>query len=132
MPASTKTSESQTAVVAAVFCYTIWGFVPLAMQAMGRAGAGSWVILSHRIVWGAVTALVFVLLAKQDGQVARVLREPKTLGLLLLSSALIAANWVVFIYAVNNGRVMESALGYYINPLVNMAAGALIFREKLN
>ncbi len=131
-PPGTTTSESQTALIAGVFCYLIWGFVPLAMQAMGHAGAGPWEILSHRIVWGAVTAFGLVLLAKQGGQVALVLRAPKTLGLLLLSSALIAANWVVFIYAVNNGRVMESALGYYINPLVNMAAGALIFREKLS
>jgi chloramphenicol-sensitive protein RarD len=131
MPNTTSDTETRAAFTAAVFCYVIWGFVPLAMQAMGHAGAGSWEILAHRIVWGSVTAGVLVLLAKQGRQVLTVMADPKTLGLLFLSAALIAINWVVFIYAVNNGKVMESALGYYINPLVNMAAGALIFREKL-
>jgi len=127
-----KTKESRAALVAGIACYLIWGFVPLAMQAMGRAGAGPWEILAHRIVWGAVTAGVMVLLAKQGRDVLRILSERRTLALLFLSAALIAINWVVFIYAVNNGKVMETALGYYINPLVNMAAGALIFREKLS
>ena len=124
-------SESRAALGAGLACYLIWGFVPLAMQAMGRAGAGAWEILAHRIIWGALTAGVFVLAARQGGQVRRVLTEPRTLGWLFASSALIAVNWIVFIGAVNHGKVLETALGYYINPLVNMAVGALVFRERM-
>ena len=76
-PAVYRPDEKNAALTAGVLCYLIWGFVGLAMQAMGHAGAGSWEILAHRIVWGAVTALVFVLAAKQWPQVLRVLSEPK-------------------------------------------------------
>lgn len=121
-----------TALGAGVACYLIWGFVPLAFQVIGRLGVGPWEILAHRILWSAPTALVFVLLARQAGQVASVLRQPRVLALLALSATLITINWIIFIAAVNGGRVLETSLGYYINPLVNMASGALLFRERID
>jgi len=124
--------EKRAAWASAFACYLIWGFVPLFMQAAASGGGGAFEILGHRIVWGCLTGLVVVLIAKQGRQVLRILREPKTLGMLALSATVIAANWVVFIFAVNDGRTMETALGYYLNPLISMAAGALIFRERLN
>ncbi len=124
--------EKRAALAAGIGSNLIWGFLPLAMQAIARTGPGPWEILAQRVVWGAVAAGVFVLLARQGGQVLRIVREPKTLALLALSSALIAVNWVVFIWAVTTGRVLESSLGYYIIPLLNMAVGALVFREKLS
>jgi chloramphenicol-sensitive protein RarD len=117
---------------AGLACYLIWGFVPLVFQAVGALGVGPWEILSHRIVWSIPTAALFVLLAKQGGQVLRVFRQPRTLAWLALSALLIAINWVVFIWAVTSNRLLESSLGYYINPLVSMAAGALIFRERID
>ena len=71
-------------------------------------------------------------MASQGRQVLGVFSNPKLLGGLLLSSGLIAANWIVFIWAVNTGRVLESSLGYYITPLINMAAGVLLFRERFD
>lgn len=124
-------SVKHAALISGTSAYLIWGFVPLVMQAVGRAGPGAWEILAHRILWGAITAAIFVAVARQWQGVRRVLTEPKTLGLLLVSSALIGVNWLVYIWAVNSGHVMQTSLGYYINPLVNMAAGAVIFREKL-
>jgi len=133
MPAAPSASgESRLALTAGIACYLIWGFVPLYFQAVAQAGPGSWEILAHRIVWSVPVAAVFVWMARQWGQVAGVFRQPRVLGWLLVSSLLIAVNWVVFIWAVNAGRVLETSLGYYINPLVNMAAGALIFRERIN
>lgn len=128
----TAAGEERAAVAAGLASYTIWGIVPLAFQAIARQGPGSWEILAQRILWGALAAAVFVAAARQWRQVARVLREPRTLGWLTVSSLLIAANWVVFIWAVNSGHVLESSLGYYINPLLNMAAGALLFRERIS
>ena len=122
----------RTALAAGVLCYLIWGFVPLAFQAMGKLGAGSWEILSHRTLWGAPTALAFVIAARQWPQVLGVFRNPRLLAGLTLSAALIAVNWIVFIWAVNSGRVLESSLGYYITPLFNMAAGVFLFRERLD
>lgn len=119
-------------VGAGLACYLIWGFVPLAFQAIGHLGVGPWEILAHRTLWGAPTALVFVLMAGQWRQVLGVFANPRLLAGLVLSSALIAANWSVFIWAVNSGHVLESSLGYYITPLINMAAGVLLFRERMD
>ncbi|WP_374472010.1 EamA family transporter RarD [Phenylobacterium sp.] len=124
--------EARLALGAGILCYLIWGFVPLAMQAIGGLGVGATEILAHRIVWSVPTALLFVLGARQLPQVLDVLRRPKVLAWLALSSVLIALNWIVFIWAVNSGRLLETSLGYYINPLVNMAAGALLFRERID
>ena len=117
---------------AGLACYLIWGFVPLAFQAIGRLGVGPWEILAHRTLWGAPTALVFVLMAGQWRQVMGVFSNPRLMAGLVLSSALIAVNWSVFIWAVNSGHVLESSLGYYITPLINMAAGVVLFRERMD
>ncbi|MDB5451592.1 MAG: rarD protein, partial [Caulobacteraceae bacterium] len=116
---------------AALAAGIIWGFVPLIFQAVARAGPGEWELLSQRIIWGAAAAAVFVGFAHQWDQVVRAFRDLRTLAWLTLSAVLIAINWVVFIWAVNTGQVIESSLGYYITPLVSMAGGALVFRERL-
>ena len=131
-PPSAPGSEARAALLAGLGCYLIWGFVPLVFQAIGALGVGPWEILAHRTVWGTPTALIFVLLAGQWRQVVGVFSNRKVLGWLTVSAALIAANWSVFIWAVTSGRVLESSLGYYITPLLNMAAGALLFRERID
>jgi chloramphenicol-sensitive protein RarD len=130
-PTPREASEARAAWAAAIGCYLIWGFLPLFLQAVYGTGASAWEILAHRIVWSVPVAAVFVLMARQWPEVACVLRQPRTLALLAVSALLIAGNWATFIVAVNDGRVVETSLGYYITPLINMAAGALIFRETL-
>lgn len=132
MPPAAAPGDSRLALTAGIGCYLIWGFVPLAFQAIGALGVGSWEMLAHRIFWSIPAAALFVLLAKQGRQVLGVLRQPRLAAWLALSSVLIAINWVVFIWAVTSGRLLETSLGYYINPLVNMAAGALLFRERID
>jgi chloramphenicol-sensitive protein RarD len=124
--------QARAAVAAGLGAGIVWGFVPLIFQAIARAGPGAGEVLAQRIVWGAVAAALFVTFARHWDQAPKALREPRTLGWLALSAVLIGVNWIVFIWAVNNGRVLESALGYYITPLVSMAAGALVFGERLN
>jgi chloramphenicol-sensitive protein RarD len=129
---STPGGDARLATAAGIGCYTIWGLIPLIFQLIGRLGVSPWEILAHRTVWGAPAALVFVLLARQGRAALAVFRDPRTLGWLALSAALIAVNWSLFIWAVNSGRVLETSLGYYILPLISMAAGALLFGEKLD
>ena len=131
-PSTAPGAEARLALMAGIGCYLIWGFVPLVFQAIGALGVSSWEILAHRTIWATPTALVFVLMAGQWRQVMSVFSNHRVLGWLMLSAALIATNWSVFIWAVNSGRVLESSLGYYITPLINMAAGALLFRERID
>lgn len=131
-PSSAPGGESRRALMAGIGSYLIWGFVPLVFQLLGHLGAGAWEILAQRIVWGVPAAMLFVGLAHQWRQVAGILRKPKVVGLLAASAAMIALNWAVFIVAVNHGHVLETSLGYFINPLLNMAAGAILFRERID
>ncbi|WP_419319132.1 EamA family transporter RarD [Caulobacter sp. ErkDOM-E] len=124
--------EARTAVIAAVGCYMLWGFLPLYFHLLAKLGVGSWEMIAHRTLWAAPWAFLAVLLAKQAGQVAAVLRQPKTLLILACSTAAIFINWSIYVFAVNAGQVIEASLGYYINPLMNMAAGAILFRERIS
>jgi chloramphenicol-sensitive protein RarD len=92
--------------------------------------ASAFEILAHRIVWCFVLMVVVVAAVRRLGDLRRI--SPRTWLLLTAASALISVNWVIYIYAVNNGHVVDAALGYFINPLVTVALGLLIFRERLN
>ena len=104
---------------------------PILFIVLGRLGASPWEIVGQRTVWSAPCALACVLAAGQGGVLRRVFARPRVVGLLALSAAAIATGWALFVWAVNHGRNLEASLGYYINPLMNMAAGALLFRERI-
>jgi len=132
MSSSASGGESRLALGAGIGCYLIWGIVPLAFQAMGRMGISSWEILAARSVWATPVALLIVLLAKQGDEARAILKNPRTLAWLGLASLLIASNWSIYIWAVTSGRVLETSLGYYIIPLIAMAAGAVLFQERID
>ncbi len=116
-----------------MICYLLWGAAPLLFLALGRRGAGSFEIVAQRAVWAAPCAgLVLVLLAGQGREVLRLLGSPRRLGLLAISSLAIASGWTMYVWAVDHGHNLDAALGYYINPLLNMAAGAVFFRERIS
>ena len=124
--------EGRAALIAGLGCYTIWGLFPIYMHALGAAGVSPLEITAERTVWALLWAAGLVLAARRTTELKQVLREPRTLGLLLGSSLLISINWLLYVIAVNSGRTLEASLGYYINPLLNMAAGALFFRERID
>jgi chloramphenicol-sensitive protein RarD len=131
VPAS-PSAGSGLALAAGASCYFVWGLVPLVFQLLGRMGVPPWEILANRTIWAAPTALAFVLLAGQRGQALAALRTPLVMKWLALSSLLIGVNWITYIAAVNSGRLLEASLGYYITPLISMAAGALLFGERID
>ena len=124
--------ETRPALTAGIACYTLWGVLPLLYILSSSLGVGAVEMTAHRALWAVLWAGLLVLLARQGRQVQAVLRRPRTLALLTLTGVLIGLNWLLYVWAVSNGRAMEGSLGYYINPLMNMAAGALLFRERLS
>jgi chloramphenicol-sensitive protein RarD len=109
--------------------YAIWGAFPLYFAALKPAGA--WEILSHRILW-TLLLCALVLVVRRDLAWARQLWQRPRLGLGVTAAALlIAANWVIYVAAVLGGRTTEAALGYFLNPIVTVALGVVVLRERL-
>ena len=117
-----------------MICYTLWGFLPLLFNAAEHSGAGVFEIVAWRTIWAAplAIALVCVIMDRGAGWSALFTAPRASSRRLFLSAGLIAINWSVYVWAVDNGRTLSASLGYYLNPLLNMAAGALLFRERID
>jgi chloramphenicol-sensitive protein RarD len=89
-------------------------------------------ILAHRILWSAPTAIILILIAGKANDAWEALRRPTLLAALFASGMAIAINWAIYIWAVTEGRILEGSLGYFINPLFSFAIAAVVFREKFN
>jgi chloramphenicol-sensitive protein RarD len=113
----------------AVAAYTMWGFAPLYFKAIDAIPAGE--ILMHRIIWSALVLCVLIVGLRQIGKVKQAIGSFKVLRILLLAGILLAFNWLLFIWAVNNNYLLEASLGYYINPLINVFLGRLFLGETL-
>ncbi|WP_131737461.1 EamA family transporter RarD [Actinomadura roseirufa] len=107
--------------------YGLWGLFPLYWPLLKPAGAME--ILAQRIMWSLVAVVVLLTVRRNWGWI-RALR-PRRLGLLSLAALVITVNWGIYIYSVNTGHTIEAALGYFINPLISVLFGVLIFRERL-
>lgn len=113
----------------AVAAYTMWGFAPLYFKAIDAIPAGE--ILMHRIIWSALVLCVLIVGLRQIGKVKQAIGSFKVLRILMLAGVLLAINWLLFIWAVNNNYLLEASLGYYINPLINVFLGRLFLGETL-
>ena len=121
----------ERALAAAVACYLLWGLAPALFLVMGHAGATPWEILGQRALWSAPWAAGLVVLAGQRAEVRAIFARPRVLGLLVASAGFIGANWALYVWSVENRHNLDASLGYYINPLLNMAIGAAFFRERI-
>jgi len=127
-PEHTDRLDPARAGAAALSGYFIWGLSPLFYKGLAFANATE--IVLHRAIWSAPVLLFLLYLARRIGPALAVLADRKTLAVLLFTSLLIGANWWLFIYAVNTDRVLEVSLGYFINPLMNVAVGVFIAHER--
>lgn len=127
--------ERNLGMAAAIGCYVLWGILPIYWKQLEGA-AGAYEILAHRMIWSFVF-MTFVLyggkLFPKFRATVQELWENKGKGLLMLAaSALITVNWLIFIWAVNHDRIVESSFGYYINPLFSVMLGIVFFGERLS
>ena len=110
-----------------VLAYLIWGLFPLYFPLLVPAGALE--ILAHRMIWSLVVSAIVLTVVRGWSAIREMPR--RVWALVVAGSALIAVNWGIYIWAVNNGHVVEASLGYFVNPLVSVLLGVLIFRERL-
>ncbi|MFJ9565544.1 EamA family transporter RarD [Streptomyces fuscichromogenes] len=121
--------ERRTGLVNGFAAYGMWGLVPLFWPLLKPAG--SMEILAHRMVWSLVFVAAALVFVRRWAWAGELLRQPRRLALVTVAAAVITVNWGVYIWAVNAGRVVEASLGYFINPLVTIAMGVLLLKERL-
>jgi chloramphenicol-sensitive protein RarD len=117
-------------LAAAATAFLIWGLLPLYLKALQTVPVLQ--VTAHRLVWGCVFAFAWLALRKEVGQVRTALRNPTTRWRLCASAALISINWITYVWGIAVNRVVETSLGYFINPLVNVLLGVVILSERLN
>lgn len=122
-------SEKSLGLIFGLSAYILWGLFPLYWPLLKPASA--YEIVAHRAVWTLVFCLIVLALHKKLRQTVAQLKKPRILFGLLATAILISINWIVYIWATNAGHVVEASLGYYINPLVIIAFGVLLLKEKM-
>nr|WP_246470347.1 EamA family transporter RarD [Streptomyces olivoverticillatus] len=116
-------------MLCSVAAYSIWGLFPLYWPLLEPTSAAE--ILAHRMVWSLVTVALALLATRRLDWIRPLLRQPKRIGMIALGALFISVNWGVYIWGVNTGHVVDTSMGYFINPLVSIAFGVLVLRERL-
>ena len=130
MPPIGPRDERLVGAACALAAFLTWGVLPIYFKAI--AAAPPLEIVAHRIVWSALLLLGVIALRHRWAALRRGLADRRTRRLLLASTLLVSSNWLIFVWAITSGRVLESSLGYYINPLMNVLLGLLVLRERLS
>ena len=125
---STQKNEPR-ALALGVSCYVIWGFFPLYFSLLSPAGAVE--VIVHRAVWGLFFCLVALALTGSLGKIRALIADRGALWRLAVAGALVVVNWSVYVYAVLAGHTTDAAVGYFINPLVTVALGLIVLRERV-
>ncbi len=127
-------NERFSGVFSAVCAYLIWGFLPIYWKLLRQAVALE--ILSHRVIWSLFFLLGFLLLTRRlssfRNEIRAIGNERRRISGVFIATVIITLNWLVYIWAVNDNRIIETSLGYYINPLVNVLFGVILLKEKLS
>jgi len=128
--AADASARYQRGIIATVGAFLIWGLLPLYLKPLHDVPALQ--IMSHRLLWCCLFVLSWLAWRGQLGEVRAALADGPTRLRLFATSLLISINWIVYVWGVNSGHVLETSLGYFINPLVNVLLGVLILKERLN
>lgn len=116
-------------MICAALAYTAWGLFPLYFKQL--VGVNAMEVVAHRTVWSLVVVAIVLTVLRRWAWLGPVLRTPRLVATFALSALLLSVNWLTYVWAVQNGHVVDASLGYFINPLVNVALGFLVLRERL-
>ncbi|MGY2127196.1 EamA family transporter RarD [Blastococcus sp. SYSU DS0617] len=121
--------ERRLGVVCGLAAYSMWGLFPLYFPLLEPAGGVE--IVAHRVIWSLLFVALLLTAVRRWGHVRAAVADRRTVLVLAGAALLIAANWLIFVYGVNSGHVVETSLGYFINPLVSVLLGVVVFGERL-
>lgn len=126
---STIETQTREGIIAGLATYLMWGFLPVYFVLVREVDTTE--VLAHRVLWAVPFGALILFFRRQFPEVRRALGQGAMLGWLSLSALFIAINWFIYIWAIHDGRILETSLGYYINPLTNMLVGVWLFGERL-
>ena len=129
-PSASSPVETRNGVIAALSAYLLWGFLPILFKMLEEAG--SVLIVAERTLWSLVLLVGIIAFTTGFGEVRAIFRDFKRLRVIALSSVLLVGNWLLYVWAVETGQVLEASFGYFINPLVNVAIGMIFLGERQN
>jgi chloramphenicol-sensitive protein RarD len=122
--------EATRGFIFAMLAYLFWGLFPFYMKAVAHIPVVE--VLAHRVIWSLPVAAIILVFMGRTKDVGAALRNPRTLAMACLTASLITLNWGVYVWAIFNDHALDAALGYYINPLVNVLLGAVFLKERLS
>lgn len=128
--ASLHVSDRRTGLIHGVTAYALWGIVAAYWKLLAHVPAVE--LLAHRALWGLLAFLVLVTITRQLRAVGTAMRDLRVLASMALSASLLAVNWGIFVWATISGHLLDASLGYFINPLISVALGTLLLRERLS
>jgi chloramphenicol-sensitive protein RarD len=128
--AGAPASETRKGVIAALSAYLLWGFLPILFRLM--EGAGAMLIVAERTLWSLLLLAGIIAFTRGFGEVRAVLTDFGRMRVIALSAVLLVGNWLLYVWAVETGQVLEASFGYFINPLVNVAIGMILLGERQN
>jgi chloramphenicol-sensitive protein RarD len=128
-PTAEADSRGRRGFILALFAYLLWGLLPFYMKAVQHLPLME--VIAHRIIWSVPIAGAVLIWLGSTADFKVSLRSPRMLGMAALTATLITVNWSIYVWAITVDRTVETALGYYINPLVNVVVGALLLGERL-
>lgn len=129
-PAAAPNADLRLGLLCGIAAYALWGLFPVYLKALGDTAPSE--IVAHRILWSVPFGALILSLRGQWRETLAALKQPKIVLFLALSAVLITMNWLVYVWAVASDRVLQASLGYYVNPLIFIAMGVVVLKEKLN
>ena len=128
--ASLFTPEETRGLLSALGAFVVWGWSPMYFKWLSHVSPIE--VIAHRIVWSSVLVLFMVVMTRKLSQFLAIYSDPRKLLVFVMTTLLIGGNWLTFVWAIANDRILEGSLGYYINPLVNILLGMIFLGERLN
>ena len=127
--APAENRDSLNGFLFALSAYLLWGFLPLYMKALAHISPAE--VIAHRILWSVPVAGLLLIILKRTDELKKAMRNPRMPGMAAVTATLISVNWGIYVWAIGAGHALDTALGYFINPLFSILLGAVLLKEKL-